>query len=683
MNFRKLIMITTLTGLALTSCSKGKENVSTEGKEPAIDLKALDQKVTPGDDFYHFSNGGWMAANPLKPEYSRFGSFDILRDRSLDQIHQIVDDLVKTNPTEGTNEYRVATLYKQSMDSVTRNKLGAEPIRKDLEEIEAIKTKKQLSKKVAEWDNEGKSTLFSSSVWADDMDSEHNIMHLGQKGLPLGDKDYYLSDKEETKKILNAYNAYLHKILLLAGYSEKVATRIVKNNMKISKDIARMSSSRVELRNRRENYHMLPVADFVKSNRGFDWKTYLAVRELKALKKWNVSQLRFFREFNRWYPKVNLRQIKDFLIAENVDDAAGYLSDDFSNAAFEFYGKTLSGREKQHPRWRRAVNLVNGVLGEALGEVYVKKHFKPEAKEKMITLVKNLQVALGERINALEWMSKETKQRALDKLNNFQVKIGYPDKWKDYSKLAISANKNYVENLKEVSKFEHQRNMAELGKKVDRDQWLMNPQDVNAYYLPTTNEICFPAAILQPPFFNIDADDAVNYGAIGVVIGHEMTHGFDDQGRNYDKDGNMIDWWTAEDSKKFEAAASRLVDQFNALPVANDVMANGRLTLGENIADQGGLMIAFKAMKNAAKGKKIEAIDGFSPEQRFFIGYARVWGQNITEKEMINLTKLDPHSLGIYRVNQTLRNIDAFFDAFKITKTNKMWLEPKDRVLVW
>lgn len=677
-------MIPSVLGVLFTSCNS--QDGTTSGSmpvEPGIDLAALDTTVNPGDDFYRYSNGGWIKANPLQPAYSRYGAFDLLRDRSIEQIHEIVVDLSAKSQKKGTNEYRVAVLYKQAMDSVTRNELGAKPILADIKEIEDIKDKAELVQKVSQWDNEGNSTLFSSYVWADEMNSDMNIMHISQKSLALGNRDYYLATDEEGKKLLDAYNSYIHKVLLLTGYSEEDAARMTANNMKISKEFAEMSFSQVELRDSRANYHMLTIDQFVKDYKGFDWKTYLAGRKLNELKQWDVKQLQFFEKFDKWFPTVDLQELKDFLVVSLIDGSASYLSDAFGEASFEFYGKTLSGRQEQHPRWRRSVNLVNGVLGEALGEVYVKKYFTPEAKEKMQTLVKNLQVALGERISTLEWMSEETKQKAHEKLNGFTVKIGYPDQWRDYSKLEISEDKSYYENLKAVTLFEHEYNMSDLNKPVDRTRWLMNPQDVNAYYLPTTNEICFPAGILQPPFFNVNADDAVNYGAIGVVIGHEMTHGFDDQGRNYDKNGNMIDWWTAEDSKKFELAAQKLVGQFDALTIVGNVKGNGKLTLGENIADQGGLLVSFLAMQKALQGKKVDLIDGFTPEQRFFIAYARVWGQNITEQEMIRLTNIDPHSLGEYRVNQTLRNLDEFFKAFNITESDKMWLAPEDRVLVW
>lgn len=501
--------------------------------------------------------------------------------------------------------------------------------------------------------------------------------------LSLGNRDYYLVENEQNKKILDAYQAYLQRITTLAGYPEDEAKRIANNTIKISKEIASMCYSNEQLRDALLNYNMLNVKEFVAAHPGFDWATYLDIRGLSDLESWNVGQVGFYEKFDKWFPAVDLRELKDYIIASEIDDFAGLLSEDFENASFDFYGKTLSGREEQHPRWRRSVNLVNGVMGEALGEVYVKHYFKPEAKEKMIKLIDNLQEALGERIAGLEWMSEETKKKAQEKLANFTVKVGYPDKWKDYSKLEIDADKNLVENYMAAVRFEYERNISDLGKPVDREKWLMNPQDVNAYYMPTTNEICFPAGILQPPFFNVDADDAVNYGAIGVVIGHEMTHGFDDQGRNFDKDGNMNNWWTEEDAKKFKEASQKLIDQFNAIEIAPGVMAKGELTLGENIADQGGLLVAYLALQKALEGQEVAPIDGFTPAQRFFIAYSRVWGQNVRPEERLRLTEVDVHSLGENRVNQTLKNIPAFYQAFDVKEGDAMYIPEEERVLVW
>ncbi|KGL55497.1 peptidase M13 [Porphyromonas sp. COT-052 OH4946] len=672
--------------LVLTGCNgnKGQTNGTDRKREPvpAIDLSAMDTSVRPQDDFYRYCNGNWMKNNPLKPAYSRYGSFDILRDSTLERVHLIVDNLAAGQYEVGTNEYRIATLYRQAMDSVKRNKDGAAPLKEDLREIEAIADRAAMVKYAAAKDNMGGGTFFGSYVYADPKNSEMNIFHITQTGLALDNRDYYLKQDAKSQQIREAYVAYLNKIAKLAGYDEEAATRIAENAMKMETELAQICYSKEELRDTHRNYNKMAVKEFTDKYQGFDWTTYLADRQLASLEEWDVEQLDFFKKFDSWFAKADLNEMKDYLLAGTISGAANYLSDDFEQARFDFFGKTLSGTTEMHPRWKRSVGMVSGLLGEALGEVYVKQYFPPEAKERMLKLVKNLQTALGERINMLTWMGDSTKMKAQEKLNSFIVKIGYPDKWKDYSKMEIKGD-SYYADIKRATKWMHDDNMADLGKPVDRERWLMNPQDVNAYYNPTTNEICFPAAILQPPFFNMDADDAVNYGGIGVVIGHEMTHGFDDQGRNFDKDGNMINWWTAEDAQKFEATARKLADQFSEIYVADGVRANGNMTLGENIADQGGLLVSYLAFRNAAKGEVMEEIDGFTPDQRFFIGYARLWGQNIRPEEVLRLTQIDVHSLGELRVNQALRNIDAFYEAFNIQPSDKMYLEPEKRVVVW
>lgn len=672
--------------LALTGCNGNKgQTDSTDRKRepvPAIDLSAMDTSVRPQDDFYRYCNGNWMKNNPLKPAYSRYGSFDILRDSTLERVHLIVDNLAAGQYEVGTNEYRIATLYRQAMDSVKRNKDGAAPLKEDLQKIEAIADRAAMVKYAAAKDNMGGGTFFGSYVYADAKNSEMNIFHITQTGLALDNRDYYLKQDAKSQQIREAYVAYLNKIAKLAGYDEEAATRIAENAMKMETELAQICYSKEELRDTHRNYNKMAVKEFTDKYQGFDWTTYLADRQLASLEEWDVEQLDFFKKFDSWFAKADLNEMKDYLLAGTISGAANYLSDDFEQARFDFFGKTLSGTTEMHPRWKRSVGMVSGLLGEALGEVYVKQYFPPEAKERMLKLVKNLQTALGERINMLTWMGDSTKMKAQEKLNSFIVKIGYPDKWKDYSKMEIKGD-SYYADIKRATKWMHDDNMADLGKPVDRERWLMNPQDVNAYYNPTTNEICFPAAILQPPFFNMDADDAVNYGGIGVVIGHEMTHGFDDQGRNFDKDGNMINWWTAEDAQKFESTARKLADQFSEIYVADGVRANGNMTLGENIADQGGLLVSYLAFRNAAKGEVMEEIDGFTPDQRFFIGYARLWGQNIRPEEVLRLTQIDVHSLGELRVNQALRNIDAFYEAFNIQPSDKMYLEPEKRVVVW
>ena len=509
-----------------------------------------------------------------------------------------------------------------------------------------------------------------------------NIFALFQPALGLGPRDYYVEEGAEMKQVRQGYEAYLVRVLQLAGYSATDAARIARNTLKVETELAQFAYAQTELRDSQKNYNIVRIADFAAEHKGFDWLAYFQKRGLK-LETANFSQINFFKAFDKWYAGAPLAELKDFYLAHTVNGAADALSDAFAEAKFDFYGKQLSGRKEMHPRWRRSLSVVQSVLGEPLGQEYVKRHFSPEAKERMLQLVKNLQKALSQRVDALSWMSAETKQKAQEKLSSFVIKIGYPDKWQDFSSLDIDASKSYYENLEAASAFAQADNLKDLGQPVDRAKWLMNPQEVNAYYMPTTNEICFPAGILQPPFFNMAADDAVNYGAIGVVIGHEMTHGFDDEGSNFDKDGNMNNWWTESDRKKFEATTERLAKQFSAVTVAPGLKANGALTLGENIADQGGLTIAHLALQIAQQGQKATKIDGLTPEQRFYIAYARLWGQNITEAEIRRLTKIDPHSLGLLRVNQALKNIDPFYKAFQIKPSDKMYLAPSQRVLVW
>ncbi len=675
----KIKQVLPMLGL-MTLISCGEKKVA---KNDGIDFAAMDTTVRLQDDFYHYVNGSWIKNNPLKPAYSRYGTFDILRDSSQVQIRRIIDELISKEQKAGTNEYKIATLYKQAMDSVTRNKLGVEPIRQYLAEIEDIKDKDALLAYAAKENQEyGSGILFGSYVGADAKNSDMNILSLYQTGLMLGSKDYYLEDNETMKDIRSAYEQYLKDLFVLAKYSEAEAERIAKHTLKIETELAQISYSNTELRDSQRNYNMLKLADFAKENKGFDWQKYFDLRGLKV-EKLNFGQLDFFKAFDKWYAKTDLREVKDWLLAGNLNGSASSLSDEFAEKRFEFFGKKLSGRKEMHPRWKRSLGVVSSFMGEALGKEYVKEHFSPEAKERMLTLVGNLQKALGERVKSLDWMSDETKAKALEKLSGFVVKIGYPDKWKDYSSMDIKAEHSYFDNLLSAIRFEQAEQMDKLGKPVDREKWLMNPQDVNAYYMPSTNEICFPAGILQPPFFNMNADDAVNYGAIGVVIGHEMTHGFDDQGANYDKEGNMNNWWTEDDLAKFRASGEKLIALYGRNEVAPGLMANGALTLGENIADQGGLLVSYMAMEMAQKGKKIENIEGLTPAQRFFIAYARLWGQNITKEAILQLTKGDPHSLGELRVNQALQNIKAFYKAFDIKEGDKLYLAPEERAVVW
>lgn len=684
MNTKNTIMSMLCLGALMVSCSGNDNNEGGKNAAvPAIDMTSIDTTYRAQDNFYMYCNGGWMKANPLKPSDSRYGTFDLLRDSAKAQIHHIVDELLTKKVTKGTDEYRVAVLYRQAMDSTKRNELGAKPIQAELRKIESLTDKGQILEYAAKMDQEyGSSILFSSYVHSDNLNSDINILHINQVGLGLGNRDYYTQKSEENDKIIEGYLNYINRILILAGYPEDKAKSIADNAFKVENQLAQICYTKEMLRDDKLNYNMKNIAEFTKQNQGFDWVKYFEIRGLDV-KEADFSQLDFFKKFAVWYNTIDVNLLKDYIIYGTVSSCGGMLSDDFAQASFDFFSKQLSGVKEMKPRWERCVSVVDGILGEALGKVYVDRYFSADAKKAALKLVENLQKALKERISGLAWMGDSTKTKAIDKLSNYKVKIGYPDKWKDYSGLDIDESKTYFENMLSATRFMQQDNLKDLGKPVDKTKWLMNPQTVNAYYMPSTNEICFPAAILQPPFFNINADDAVNYGAIGVVIGHEMTHGFDDQGSNFDKNGNMVNWWTKEDQEKFKAAADRLAKQYSKNEILPGLFANGNLTLGENIADQGGLLTAFLAMQIAQGNKKVEPIDGLTPEQRFYIGYARLWGQNITTEAIKRLTKMDVHSLGSLRVNQALKNLDSFYKAFNIQPTDSMYIAPEDRVLVW
>ena len=666
--------------VALASCNTPQKEVV---KIAAINPANMDTTVAAGTDFYEYACGGWIKNNPLKPEYARFGTFDQLLENNQEQLRVLIEELSATPHEAGSVAGKIGALYAMGLDSTKLNADGVAPIKEELAAINALATKSDVSKMVATLHKEGMAPFFALFVDADEKNSAMNIVQLYQAGIGMGDRDYYLLEDEGSAKMRDAYRAYINKLFTLAGSSPEQADAAVDAVMKIEKAIADISYGREDLRDSQKNYNKLAYEDFKQIESPLDWDVYFESMGLAGLKELDAKQINFYKDMNKALQNTTVDEQKYYLAFNLLSAAAPYLSDDFVDADFEFYGKVMSGKQEQQPRWKRSLNTVNGALGEAVGEMYVEKYFPASSKEKMLTLVGNLQTALSERINGLEWMSDTTKAKAQEKLAAFTVKIGYPDKWRDYSGLEIKDD-SYWANVRRSNIFDMADQLADVDKPVDKSRWHMNPQTVNAYYNPTTNEICFPAAILQPPFFNPDADDAVNYGAIGVVIGHEMTHGFDDQGRNYDKDGNLIDWWTAEDAVRFKERADKLVDQYDQIIVIDTLHANGRFTLGENIADHGGLLVAHQAYLNSLKGKETPApIDGFTNEQRFFLGYATLWGQNIRPEEIRRRTKIDPHSLGKWRVNAALRNIAPFYAAFDIKEGDPMFMAPADRVVIW
>lgn len=666
--------------LSTAICTMAMTNCSTKTATPSgIDKANLDTLVSPKQDFYQYACGGWMVNNPLPDEFSRFGTFDQLGENNREQLKELITGLDRNTAAPGSNAQKIADMYAMGMDSVTLNQQGATPVGADIATINSL-NKDSLTIAVATMP--GISAFFATGVEPDLKDASVNAMYMMQSGLGLGDRDYYLLDTEEEQKIREAYKTYIYTLATLAGYSEADAQRLVNNTMAIEKQLAQASMSREELRNPAASYNPTAIVEIEKKYPNLNITNYFKSQGIDKIDTLIVGQPNFLAAVNSIIADTDIQALRDYFAAGYLSSAASYLSDDFVNAKFEL-SKVISGVQEQQPRWKRAMSVPNGILGEALGQLYVEKYFPADSKAKMLDLVGNLQKSLGEHIDSLTWMSDATKAKAHEKLDAFIVKIGYPDQWRDYSELTIDASKPYWENIKQSILFNQNYNLADYGKPVDKTRWHMSPQTVNAYYNPTTNEICFPAGILQKPFFDPEADNAANYGAIGVVIGHEMTHGFDDQGRQFDKNGNLADWWTAEDAAAFTVLADSLASQFDQIIVLGDTHANGRFTLGENIADQGGLRVAHTAYHNSLNGENGEVIDGLTPDQRFYLAYANVWAANIRDAEILRRTKVDPHSLGRWRVNATLRNIEPFFTAFDITEGDPMYRPTEERVVIW
>ena len=649
-------------------------------------MSNLDTAVKPADDFYSFATGGWQKNNPLPAAYSRFGSFDQLQENNNKRINSILGDLQKKHYKNGTIEQKLSDFYRLALDVDRRNREGIAPVKPVLDEIEGARTVAALRQLQLKYADQGYGVQFGSYFSADDKNVSMNIFSVSQGGMTLSQKDYYINNDSATVAIRQAYRKHIARMFGLYGFSQADAERKADAVFRQETLIALISKSATELRDPQSNYNKMTLAEFETAYPDIPLAQLAQAEGIKRayIDTLIVGQPSFMAGLDKLMTLQTADELQALMEWDVIQSSTGYLTDAIREANFDFFGKTMSGRKEDFPLWKRATNQVEAQMGEALGRIYAQRYFPESSKKIMEQLVKNLQVSLGQRIDAQSWMSDETKANAHRKLDKFYVKIGYPNKWTDYSRLVIDPSKSFYDNVMACRKFAHDKHIADkAGKPVDRDEWFMTPQTVNAYYNPTTNEICFPAGILQYPFFDPKADEAFNYGAIGVVIGHEMTHGFDDQGRQYDADGNLKDWWTAQDAAGFKKRADMYADFFSNIKVLPDLHANGRFTLGENLADHGGLQVAFNAYRNATAHKPLKVKDGFTADQRFFIAYAGVWGQNITDQEIRNRVKRDPHALGEWRVNGALPHIDAWYEAFGVKEGDKLFIPKANRLDLW
>ncbi len=670
--------------MALASCGNNGTEGNTGGKaaRKLLDPANIDSSIRPGENFYMYANNGWLKKNPIPGDQTRWGSFNELQENNYKALHELLDDAAKKNASDGSKEQKVGDLYRSGMDSAATDKAGIAPLNEDFARINAITDANGILNEVALEHTKGVDALFGFSISPDDKQVSREICQFYQGGLGMPDRDYYFKTDARTAKIREAYQQYLVSLFKLMGEDVATAKKDAVDEFKLETALAGASMTRVEMRDPYKLYNKFNVDGITMQTPGMDWKTMLTGLKVTGQDSVIVGMPKYFAEIARQLKATPIPVWKKYLQLQMAMDMSPYLSAAFDNAHFDFFGKTLRGQQQQKPRWQRVLNVVDGSVGELLGQMYVDKNFKPDAKKRMLDLVNNLQQTYADRIKRLTWMSEATKQKAIAKLNTFMKKIGYPDKWKDYSSMTIVKD-NYAKNIMNASAFEYNYMLGKLGKPVDRTEWGMTPPTVNAYYNPAFNEIVFPAGILQYPFFSDDADDAVNYGGIGAVIGHEMTHGFDDQGRQYDADGNLHDWWTPEDAKNFLAKAAVVINQFNNYTVLDTVHVNGELTQGENLADLGGINIAYEAFKKTAQGKGDKKIDGFTPDQRFFLSWAQVWRANTRPEELASRIVTDPHSPNELRCNGPVSNMPEFYKAFDIKSGDKMYRADSIRASVW
>ena len=687
---KKLLLTIATMAIIATGCQNQK---STKTLTSGIDTNNFDTTARLQDDFYQYACGGWMKNNPLDAEHSRYGAFDVLAENAQKDLRDIINTVSEQENPEGSIAEKIAMFYNIGMDSVRLQEQGAAPLMPYLEKINSIKTNDDVWKALLEMHHRGGFALFATFGESDPDEANMCIAWVYQSGLGLGDRDYYLTDEGNNVNIRKGYVDLMTKEFGMAGFDKMTGYKpdeLAKMVMSFETRLAKAQNTRLENRDPQATFNRFTIEEASAMTPNIDWKGYFeAMGILDGMKSFNIAQPNYIKEVNAVLGDTDVNVFKAYFAWNAINGAASFLSDDFVEANFDFYGRLLSGREVNRPRWKRVTSTVDGAMGEALGQLYVEKYFPAEAKTRMETLVQNLITALGQRIDMAEWMTDATKANAHEKLGTLLVKIGYPNEWRDYSGLVIKDD-SYFANVMRSNEFDIAYMFSKINKPVDRNEWGMTPQTVNAYYNPTTNEICFPAAILQPPFFNMNADEAANYGAIGVVIGHELTHGYDDQGRQYDKDGNLNDWWTEEDAKNFDNNKQALIEAFNNAIAVDDpelglIHGNGELTLGENIADNGGLHVSYLAMHNAMKEGQVnkEKMDGFTPEQRFFLAYAAVWASNIRPQAALQLTQMDVHSLGRNRVNVALPQVTEFVEAFDIKPGDGMWLDPEKRVVLW
>ena len=654
------------------------------GTQAGIREDYLDRSVSPGQDFYRFSCGGWLDANPLPDDYPSYGTYEELAEHNRQQLKDLIDGIIAQDNPAGSDAARIADLYNLVMDVDRRNADGLAPIRPYMERIKAISSRQELLDAMIELDPYGVTGYFDVGIGPDLKDSKNNIVGLSQGGLTLGDKEYYTDRDRQTQNIRKAFKKHIVRMLMIAGYGRWEARSRMRCIWRIEKRLARASRNNVQLRDPATNYHKMSIDRLYEQLPGLDWREFFSKLGLNGVELVDVGQPEAIQEAIRVFNEEPLEDQKILMEWQMLDSNGTRIGKEADDADFDFYGRTLSGQKEPKPMWKRATSAVSGTLGDALGKLYVEKYFPAQAKERMIDMFQNLKRALARRIEAQEWMSSDTRSLALDKLDAFKFKIGYPDKWRDYSRMVIDPSKTLFENSASISRF-FWNDMVErkFKKPVDPTEWYMNPQEINAYYDVSINEICFPAGILQYPFFSLEADDAFNYGAIGTIMGHEMTHGFDDEGRQFDKDGNMCNLWSKTDTRRFNHRVKVLTDWFDSIEVLPGIKANGKLTLGENIADHGGLTVALEAFRETGGNNPDDLKCGFTPMQRFFIAYACTWAENCRDEMILQQTKSDEHSLARLRVNGALPHIDEWYEAFGITEHDSMYIAPDKRVRIW